>query len=257
MKVKNLVIIGVIALVVIGCIMSAGCTVTIYDQSKQTSASDSVTPSTTTPVAVDSVTPSTTTPVAVDTNIIGTWTGFEWDDGFLETKTLTINQDGTGVKKSEKGMGSIKIEPFTWTGCAPVFQLIFENGTEWDTYTLVNNTLIHDDTVYTKGTKENQVTQTLQNNTNQKIPSSPVSIVGTWKASEWDDGFLETKTLTINQDGTGTYLKEDKGEIKQKSFIWTNLTNGRYLFTFGDGDTDIFVYYDGMLLHDDDRYTKK
>jgi len=236
MTTKKWILLGVIGILLISVILAAGCTSTSSSSTTQT------------PV---------TTPVSVDTGILGTWTTTEWDDGYLETKTLTINQDGTGIKKTEKESGTIKIEPFTWTGTAPIFQLVFENGTDWDTYTLVNNTLVHDNTIYTRGTNGNIESIKSQTNTNQNKPTSSSSIVGTWKATEWDDGYLETKTLTINQDETGTYKKEEKGEIKLKSFVWNEISNGCYLFTFSDGDTDTYIYSNGTLSHDHDIYTKE
>jgi len=104
-------------------------------------------------------------------------------------------------------------------------------------------------------------TSTSSSSTTQTPVTTSVSvdtgILGTWTTTEWDDGYLETKTLTINQDGTGTYKKEEKGEIKLKSFVWNEMSNGCYIFTFSDGDTDTYVYSNGILSHDHDIYTRE
>jgi len=240
MKTKKWIIAGFVGILIISVVLVAGCTSTSTTSTSTTSTTQTSIPN----------------HVTVDTGIIGTWTTTELDDGYIETKTLTINQDGTGIKKTEKETGKIKIEQFTWTGTAPVFQLFFENGTDMDSYTLVNGTLVHDNTIYTRGTNGNNDGKNTQTNTIQ-TPTSTTSITGTWKNNEWDDGYLETKTLTINQDGTGIKKTEEKGEIKLKSFIWNEISNGCYLFTFSDGDTDTYVYSNGTLSHDDDIYTKE
>jgi len=228
MQAKKILLVSLVGLIVVCGIIAAGCTATV------------------------SVNPSQSTSGTGDSSIAGTWTASELDDGVLETKTLIINQDGTGVKKTEKGNGKITIEQFTWSGSAPVYDFAFENGFDHDTYTLINGTLVHDDSIYTRGTATKS-----ENNTPQVV-SPPVSIAGTWTASEWDDGAIETKTLTINQDGTGTYLKDEgNGKMKYEEFTWKELGNGQYLFIFSSGDTDTYVYSNGYLYHDDNQFTKK
>jgi len=237
MQVKKLLFIGIIGIVLLGCIFAAGCTTTT---------------TTNTPSSNVPSTPTVPTVVPSDTSITGTWYTTEWDDGVIETKTLTVNSDGTGTKQTDNGKGKITTETFTWSGTEPTFEFVFKNGLDWDTYHHVNGALIHDHSIYTRNLPTSSDTGSTTQGT------SSVSIVGTWTASELDHGVLETKTLTINSDGTGTYLKDEGyGETKQKSFAWHDLGYGSYRFIFGDGDTDTYYYTNGFLYHDGTVYTKQ
>jgi len=117
MNFKKLAVIGVIALVVIGCVVAAGCTASVSNQTTTTKISPDGT--------VTSVSNDNGNVTAVQFNIndlVGTW---EPKTPTNDAMKFVINSDKTGIRYLKNSEGNLVEAPFTWDTSADGIKIIF------------------------------------------------------------------------------------------------------------------------------------
>jgi len=202
MNFKKLAVIGAVALVVIGCVLVAGCTST--QQSAQT----------------------TTTPGSTGiTPVVGQWISNFTNNGETYTAVQTIKANGTGywmrLADNTPGIQLRVINKST-------FDKIDGNGnftkvsSDGNTYKLVYD----------------PVTKTITQD-GRNVYSKINPIVGIWSGI---DNFDSNKTTTIiNPDGTGVYnTLSSNGVVEFYTFKWTQNNDGTYNVDFHNGDKRIY-----------------
>jgi len=171
------------------------------------------------------------------------WTNVE--SGGKEAQIIYFYEDGTG-KKDKTNLGIVtESRRFTWERAGPYYTIIFKDDDDVDTFTTDKGTLVHDNHYYTK---EKTV---LPANTTEE-PKQDTQICGTWTYN----GLDTTKTLVINEDGTGYRIKE-KNKAKIAPFTWKKTGSRYYTLFFEGGEDDTVTYSNGKLNCDGEIYTKE
>jgi len=200
---KKIAIIGVIALIVIGCVVAAGCT---------------------------SSTSTSTTTTTVNDKIIGVWTGV---DNYNGSNTVTIiNNDGTGLYTASFHDGTIECYTLKWTANKDgTYSAEYINGDK-RTYTIDSSgnvlTSNSGNVKYKKSDNTVQKGFWLKRETQDKI-------IGLWSGVDNFDKSI-TSTL-IREDGTGHFMAvPPEGDTVIESLTWTPNNDGTYALKFSSGD---------------------
>jgi len=200
MNFKKLAIIGVIALVVFGCVLAAGCT---SSTTQQTQTSDNTS----------------------NNQWIGMWgSQYKYGDGTSGYATILIKEDGTAIwtgYEVDTNDRTIKVYEETWkkTGENKISLTNLSTGKSYN---------------YEYDAAKGTLTETTEGIVNVYNRIEP--ILGTW-GTLCKDFYIGNEITTFLEDGTGKdlmlYITK---ETDERTFTWTKIGLNTYKLTYNNGD---------------------